>query len=113
MLYKAEFSVHKHSKTNIISALINKNADGKMNVSTFFKKFGIFLNSLFHFMNKISTYYHAFVIKIKNEIQIALSDHFVRRFHIFLHKHVPKKENQNYQNVYSRCHHHICQLVDI
>lgn len=43
-------------------------------------------------MNKISTYYHAFIIKIKNEIQIALSDHFVRRFHIFLHKHVPKKE---------------------
>lgn len=43
-------------------------------------------------MNKISTYYHAFVIKIKNEIQIALSDHFVRRFHIFLHKHVPKKK---------------------
>lgn len=43
-------------------------------------------------MNKISTYYHAFIIKIKNEIQIALSDHFVRRFHIFLHKHVPKKK---------------------
>lgn len=37
MLYKAEFSIHKHSKTNIISALINKNADGKMIVSTFFK----------------------------------------------------------------------------
>lgn len=67
-----------------------------------FLKLGIFLNNLFHFMNKISTYYHAFIIKIKNEIQIALSDHFVRRFHIFLHKHVPKKENQNYQNVYSR-----------
>lgn len=57
-----------------------------------FLKLGIFLNNLFHFMNKISTYYHAFIIKIKNEIQIALSDHFVRRFHIFLHKHVPKKK---------------------
>lgn len=40
---KAEFSIHKHSKTNIISALINKNADGKMNVSTFLKNLVFFL----------------------------------------------------------------------
>lgn len=44
MLYKAEFSIHKHSKTNFISASINKNADGKMNVSTFsFKTWYFFL----------------------------------------------------------------------
>lgn len=68
MLYKVEFSVYKYSKINIIFVLINKNVDGKMNVFIFFKKFGIFFNSLFYFMNKIFIYYYVFVIKIKNEI---------------------------------------------
>lgn len=39
-----------------------------MNVFIFFKKFGIFFNSLFYFMNKIFIYYYVFIIKIKNEI---------------------------------------------
>lgn len=36
MLYYAEFFIHKHSKTNIIFASINKNAGEKMDVSIFF-----------------------------------------------------------------------------